>query len=189
MLINEIFEEREQDGILLRRSKVYPKLWVSADGRVVGIRGTWLNPRGRETHGQTRYYVATAVEKKHKDVGVHRLVAECWIINLNPGLYGFVDHVRGTEEGNTTLNLMWTDNRSNCLNRRSHRAKSGSSSMKGVYYHQKRQRFVARIQIAGVNQQLGWYKEEADAGRAYDIALMGIDRLPVNFPLKSYAND
>ena len=59
---------------------------------------------------------------------------------------------------------------------------STSSKYVGVGWHKKDQRWRAQIRLNGKNKGLGNFKEEIEAAKAYDRALVGAGLAAVNFP-------
>ena len=81
--------------------------------------------------------------------------------------WSLTDHIDRNGLNNQRSNLRVATGRQNGLNSRS---PGGGSRYKGVQWHKQARRWRARIRAHGVNYELGCYRNEADAGRAYDAA-------------------
>ena len=171
------FEEKYCDGVLVRRSVKHPKLWASADGRVVGVRGHWLSPGKLSKRGELAVHYHDA-DKKNITVLVHRLVGELFI--ANPLGLPFIDHIDGNPANNVFENLRWATRRTNNQNRKAHRDGTASSRFVGVYWNKKGSRWLARITTDRTTTYLGTYKNEEDAAKAYDDALIVLGLGPIN---------
>ena len=99
----------------------------------------------------------------------------------NPHNKKFVDHIDGDRKNNNLSNLRWATAEENQRNRL--KQKNTSSIYKGVTYSKKNKKWEARIRINGKNKFIGYFKNEEDAGRAYDekaLQLFG-DYAKLNF--------
>lgn len=177
MILNEIFEEKEYDGVTVRRSKEHPNVWVSEDGRVQGVKGRWLK---LQKYGKPDYLF---VQPKYRVmVTVHRLIAETWVVNSKPNIRNLIDHINGMVGDNHAKNLRWVTYRGNNNNRACHREGTTQSIYNGVTWNKLAQKWQAKIMIDGHNRGLNYFDDEDDAGRAYDSALVSLGEDPVNFP-------
>ena len=95
-----------------------------------------------------------------RDISMHRL-----ILDAPKGLE--VDHIDGNGLNNQRSNLRLCTRTQNARNAR--RRKNGSSRFKGVC-KTREGRWNARIYANGKRANLGVFKNEADAARAYDAA-------------------
>jgi hypothetical protein len=77
------------------------------------------------------------------------------------------DHRNGDGLDNQRHNLRVATERQNALNSR---PRPGSSRFKGVRWHRQAGRWQARIRSEGKARELGFYRDEEDAARAYDAA-------------------
>ena len=93
----------------------------------------------------------------------HRI---CWALYYGEDPYPYlIDHKRGVDEGNKIDNLRKATNSENCHNTKLHcRNKSGH---RGVFYHKRDKKWVAKITINRQQIYLGWFddREEAIAAR------------------------
>ena len=48
----------------------------------------------------------------------------------------------------------------------------GTSRYRGVSWNKGSQKWLARIRLGGIRQRCGLFQDEAEAGRAYDRALL-----------------
>lgn len=97
----------------------------------------------------------------YSTVGMHRLIN-----NTPPGMH--TDHIDGDGLNNTRANLRTATRQQNMRNRKPNAA--STSSLKGVYWRANRRRWLASIRVDGKLKLLGMFKDEAEAGRAYDAA-------------------
>ena len=122
-----------------------------------------------------KFYVNTHV--KHPDGGIyesgrnkgrlkgtllqlHRLIAKAPKGKV-------VDHINGNPLDNRRENLRIATHKQNSMNRmktRTHKGKPTSSKYQGVSYITSRNRWQARCS----RHQVGYFKEESEAARAYD---------------------
>jgi hypothetical protein len=110
------------------------------------------------------YAMATScyyIPKHHK-----RLHA--FIMKAEPGQ--IIDHINGDTLDNRKANLRFVSAAENARNARRPTSVGKTSKFKGVYWDERRQRWVAGITCDGVQSHLGVFSEEADAARAYDEA-------------------
>ncbi len=88
-----------------------------------------------------------------------------------------VDHRNHDGLDNRRSNLMLAAKAHNGWNRNANRTHDGAapaSVFKGVYWHQRAQRWVATISRGGKRMHLGYYVSEESADRAYDGAARAI---------------
>lgn len=84
---------------------------------------------------------------------------------LNPDLV--VDHINHNSLDNRRANLRLVTVAQNNMNRRPWK---GASKYKGVTFHRRQKRFIARVTINGKRLHLGSFINEIDAAKAYDEA-------------------
>ena len=80
----------------------------------------------------------------------------------------FVDHINGIKDDNRWSNLRPATHAQNMRNRRSQ--KGSSSKFLGVSKHTASGKWQAYIRVNGKNTNLGYFKKEEDAAKAYDAA-------------------
>jgi hypothetical protein len=101
--------------------------------------------------------------KKKKGFTVHRLVASHFLPNVNQK--AFIDHIDGDKKNNKCSNLRWCtggENRANIG-----KLKNNKSGYKGVAYHKRNKKFIAKICINKRNIHLGYYLTAEEAYNAY----------------------
>ena len=79
-----------------------------------------------------------------------------------------IDHKDGDGLNNTRGNLRTATHQQNCQARR--RKKLGTSQYRGVYFYSSTGKWKAQITAKGKRQSLGYFENERDAARAYDVA-------------------
>lgn len=123
--------------------------------------------------------------EKLKTFLVHRLVAEAFCKKNNP-TDNVVDHIDGDTSNNRATNLRWCTQKDNSRNRK--KSNNTSSKYKGVYWCAGNNKFRAQICVDYKRIQVGYYENEEDAGRAYDLkALEHFGQFArLNFPLSNY---
>lgn len=175
----EIFHE----GVRLLRHPDYPMFAVAEDGRLLGARGWWLNPTSRNDGYKILTYFTP--DKEQRFIHLHRLVALCYVANDNVEVNIKVDHIANNPENNHYTNLRWVTARQNCQNLAKNVTGQTTSKFVGVSWKKREQRWAAQIRLEGKNKGLGQFKDELEAARAYDAALVGANLVPVNFPLSN----
>ncbi|MGD9110575.1 MAG: AP2/ERF family transcription factor [Phycisphaerales bacterium] len=78
-----------------------------------------------------------------------------------------VDHINHNSLDNRRANLRLATIAQNNMNRRPWK---GTSKYKGVTFHRRQKRFIARVTVNGKRLHLGSFINEIDAARAYDEA-------------------
>ena len=139
----------------------FPNYMVSSVGRVMNIRTfrvlkPWL----------CKDYLSISL-CSNGDVSfktIHRLVANAFILNLTN--LPCVDHKDRNSLNNHISNLRWCTKEENQHNRSKN--KNGTSMYKGVSFHKPLNKWRAYIKHNGQRIHLGYFNDEADAGRAYD---------------------
>ena len=152
--INNLEEWRRIDG--------FPKYMISSFGRVMNIRTFRVLKPSIDFHSYLLVGLCKDGEMSNKRI--HRLVAEAFILNL-AGL-PCIDHIDRKRLNNHISNLRWCTRKENDQNRS--KRKKTSSVYKGVCFHQASGKWTAQIKHNGQRINLGYYTDEADAGRAYD---------------------
>ena len=119
-----------QDYFINRKGEVLSKR-VSKDGR---IKKQFLNNGG--------YYTAGfEINKKHKTLPIHRLVAKTFI--PNPNNHEFVDHINRDKLDNRLENLRWCSREINCQNKSI--SKIDTSGYKQICWITKKERWCVQI--------------------------------------------
>ena len=120
-----------QDYFINRKGEVLSKR-VSKDGR---IKKQFLNNGG--------YYTAGfEINKKHKTLPIHRLVAKTFI--PNPNNHEFVDHINRDKLDNRLENLRWCSREINCQN--SSIRKTNKSGYKQISWQTRDKQWSVRIE-------------------------------------------
>ena len=100
--------------------------------------------------------------KKHT-IKVHRLVAVAFLEHKPSGINGLVvDHIDNNKLNNRLSNLQIITNRKNLSKDR-----IGASKYTGVYWHFRRDKWVAQILINKKRIHLGYFDCEHEAGKSY----------------------
>lgn len=112
---------------------------------------------------QSRGYVKTW--DGDKAVYMHRLILDC--------VHGEeIDHINKNKLDNRRGNLRLCTRSQNNANRNIISERDNGSVYKGVRWDEDRKKFLARIGVNGKTINLGRYKNEIDAARAYDLAAL-----------------
>ena len=153
--------------------------------------------------GKTTYYAYRAArideKRKSRNVKMHHEVMKLQgnFINskseiLNPKQIQnsneqnsklIIDHINGDGLDNRSANLRVATYSQNSQNRRKSRKGCGSK-YKGVWLDKRTRRWRAQICFEGTKKHLGYYDDEAGAGRAYDRAAVRYHEefAKLNFP-------
>lgn len=104
-------------------------------------------------------YARTKIDGKV--VLMHRLILGC-----DESLE--VDHRDGNGLNNRRTNLRPCTHQQNIANRR--KLAPATSAFKGVFWETRRGAWCANIRVQGRKKHLGYFEEETEAARAYDVA-------------------
>ncbi len=112
--------------------------------------------------------------KLHRDgistsADIHRLVGIAFIENPNGKMC--IDHIDNNKTNNSLENLRWVSYSEN--NRNISKQKNASSKYLGV--SKKRKKFQARISIDGKQVNIGLFKDEIEAVKAYNNKVLEIN--------------
>lgn len=130
---------------------------VSHTGEVRNIK-TQKSLRAGNSNGYRR--VSLMKDLKKASLSVHRLVAIAFLENQKET----VDHIDGNKANNDISNLRWATGSENQANKVI--SKNNKSGVKGVYWHKRDEKWVARIWIDGVQVCLGNFDGIEDARKA-----------------------
>jgi hypothetical protein len=125
-------------------------------GRIMKLN---VNPNGY------LFLTTTTADKKTTNHKVHRLVAQEFI--PNPNNKPTVDHIDGIKTNNNVINLRWATHHEQLGN--TSKQLNTTSKYKGVAWHKQCRRWVAYIRIGQKLKYLGCFKNEDDAGLAYNV--------------------
>lgn len=113
----------------------------------------------QKDHGSNRWYV---ISTSKPNIKLHRYL-------LNPKRTEVVDHINGDGLDNRRINLRIVSNSQNHMNMNKSKLPQ-SSIYKGVSWHIRHKRWIARIYHEGKRIHLGYFKSESDAANAYNKA-------------------
>ena len=114
--------------------------------------------------GMGYHYVKLYKDRKGKNFYIHRLVAFAFIPKMENKTC--VDHKDNNQLNNHMNNLRWCTNQEN--NRNVTKRDNTSSYFKGVSWRQRDKKWRAFIKHNGKHMHIGSFKDEKDAGRAYN---------------------
>ncbi|NDG20154.1 MAG: hypothetical protein EB117_18095, partial [Betaproteobacteria bacterium] len=117
----------------------YPNYAVSNCGRVKSLNRNLV--LARRTGGRGYLYVDLWNEGKHRNIPIHRLVAEAFL--PNPENLPCIDHIDRVITNNHVDNLQWVTYGTN--NHRSLKRFDNRSGYKGVCFHRAAKKWQCRI--------------------------------------------
>tara|TARA_R110002153_G_scaffold634_1_gene2927 strand:- start:326 stop:823 length:498 start_codon:yes stop_codon:yes gene_type:complete len=147
---------------------------VSSLGRVKSLaRVSLKNAKIKERilkGGKSRGYRTVCLSKNGipKTKSVHQLVAVAFLNHKPCKMNAVVDHINGVKEDNNVSNLQVVSQRENT----SKDKRNGSSRYIGVCWDKWNKRWKASIKINGKLNNLGNFRDELEAAKAYQIALL-----------------
>ncbi|KKL21312.1 hypothetical protein LCGC14_2446720 [marine sediment metagenome] len=125
----------------------------------------WLSKhKWRVYRDKTNCYAFTKIRigyKEHIQPRMHRLI-------MNPTVTEQIDHIDGNGLNNRKSNLRICNGQQNQQNRRPTR--KASSQYKGVAWHKRSKKWIARITVDKKIIHLGYFNDEESAARVYDKA-------------------
>lgn len=136
----------------LRVMEIRPYLEVREDGKVRNIRNDPRVVGWRDGVIKSTGYRVINQPLTHKQLQVHRLVAEAFLPNPY-GVAGVVDHIDGNPLNNAVENLRWTTVRGNAQNREEHRG----GKMVGARFCKKYKIWVSQAHYNGITKHLGHF--------------------------------
>ena len=143
----------------------YANYEISSCGRVRNATTERILKPIENAHGYLR--VGLSKDSKSSMRMLHVIFANAFL--ENPHNKPIVDHIDGNPKNNCIDNLRFATIAEN--NRNARKTKSKTSSVyKGVYLHKLANKWAAYIDILGVRTHLGLFKEEREAGVAYNTA-------------------
>ena len=131
-------------------------------------------------------YPARTIKIGHRDIRKSFLHREI----LKPSMGKIVDHRDRDSFNNLRSNLREATYSQNALNRP--KKENASSKYFGVHWHKKAQKWCAAIRYhhegRSINKHLGYFRDEVEAARAFDIAALKYhkDFANLNFPREDY---
>lgn len=155
--LRELFTVDETSPSGLRRKKT-----VSTNAQEGSVAGTYAP--------KTRYWVVniTYNGKKHSYYAhriIYAMVTGKNIDNI------FIDHIETQTKENVIENLREASHKQNMRNRGKSRSKY-TSNYKCVYWNERRQRWIAKMQADGKYIWIGTFDSETEAARAYNEAAL-----------------
>lgn len=155
--LHELFIVDEASPSGLRRKKT-----VSINAQEGDVAGTYMP--------KTRYWVVNITHNKQKySYYIHRIVyAMATGRNIDNT---FIDHIETVDKQNIIANLREASHQQNMRNRAKSKSKH-TSNYKCVYWNEKRQRWIAKMQANGKYIWIGTFDSELKAARAYNAAAL-----------------
>lgn len=156
-VLDELFEIDETSPSGLRRKKT-----VSCNAKAGDVAGTYRS--------NVCYWAVVITHDKAKHVYyVHRLIyAMATRENIDNT---FIDHIESKQKQNVIGNLRKASHQENMRNRGKSKAKR-TSQYKCVYWNERRQRWIAKMQANGKYIWIGTYHSESEAAEAYNEAAL-----------------
>lgn len=152
---NLIWKERPVDHF--RNNRAWRAFNYNYANRVAGHRSKFYG------------YVVVAVTPMNQErrlIPAHRII---WEMHNGP-ISGdaFIDHLNGDRDDNRLCNLRLATSAQNARN--ASIRKDNSSGFKGVGWHSRSKKWIARIRVNGQIINLGSFDDPSVAGSAYDAA-------------------
>ena len=110
-------QEKLIDGVVVRRSKIWPNYGCSEDGRAFRWDREKEMKVGMLRGDDPKNYPCFRVchDNKASWANMHVMIADCWIYNDDPGLKIEVNHIDGNKKNYSVENLEWTTKSQNQL--------------------------------------------------------------------------
>ena len=136
---------------------------ISNFGNIKNVKTLRILKAGTDSHGYK--IVSLSRDGKIKYPRIHRLIALAFI--PNPKNKTCIDHINNKKLDNRLNNLRWVTSQENNRNRSI--GKRNTSTIKGVYFIQKSNKWRAHITINGKKIHLGYFQNIEDAKEARQI--------------------
>jgi len=104
---------------------------------------------------------ARGIKRKCQTVYIHRMIMDINNVSLH------IDHINRNRLDNRQCNLRLANVSQNGANRKKQN-KQASSKHKGVSWHKRQKKWIARIYLNKKCKHLGYFKDETDAAKAYN---------------------
>lgn len=147
------------DTITIPLTRGYEAIVDAVDADLASLRWHY-QPRRHHHYAQSNIKNGS----RWHTVRLHRLIAER-MVNRPLTPQEQVDHINGNGLDNRRFNLRICSKAQNCQNQRLKDA--NTSGYKGVNWHKKNERWVARIGVNGVRIYLGCFDTAEEAHAAY----------------------
>lgn len=115
------------------------------------------------------YIVSVGVDIHKKVMQVHQLIAMAYLNHVPCGYKTIVDHIDNNKQNNELSNLQLVSARHNIS--KSAMCKNKSSKYTGVSWSKRNNVWISAIKIKGKSKYIGSFKNEEDAGKAYQNKL------------------
>lgn len=154
----------------LGRIKSLSRTIVTSTG-VVRITKDIILKQSKCNHGYNS--VCLTINKKKHSKRIHKLVAMAFLNHIPCKMKQVVDHIDNDKSNNNLENLKLTTQRDNA----SKDKKNKTSKFTGVHWDKQRNKYVARIRNGNKVFNLGGFKCELEASKAYQYKLKEINAL------------
>lgn len=148
---------------------------ISSLGRIISLKSGKERILSQSINRHGYYYKVLRVKGEWKSFLSHQLVAIAFLNHEPCGGLRVINHKDGNKLNNSISNLEIVSHRENtstCFHPNRH---TFSSRHCGVTFNKRDNVWVAKIQIASKAFHLGNFKNEDDAGKAYQKAVANVD--------------